>query len=71
MDKPAVYRIEVRGEIPDSWYDRLGGMQISAKTSESSTLEGWLPDQAALSGVLNTLYMLHLPVLMVIRLQEQ
>jgi hypothetical protein len=28
-------------------------------------LEGYLPDQSALCGVLNTLYELHLPVLMV------
>jgi hypothetical protein len=30
-----------------------------------TVLEGWLPDQAALAGVLNTLYELHLPLLSV------
>ena len=34
-----------------------------------TTLEGELSDQAALAGVLNTLYELHLPVLLVKRLE--
>lgn len=69
--KSALYRIKVRGKIPDSWYDRLGGLQISAKTSNNVTLEGWLPDQAALAGVLDAFYTLHLPLLEVICLQYQ
>ena len=60
LDKPAVYRIKVRGVVPESWIDRLGGMQIVAVSSIETTLEGWLPDQAALKGVLDTLYELHL-----------
>ena len=69
MDKPALYKIKVQGQFPDSWYDRLGGMQICAKTSNTVTLKGWLPDQAALAGVLDVLYTLHLPLLEVICLQ--
>jgi hypothetical protein len=30
-------------------------MKITVTNSESVTLEGWLPDQAALAGVLDTL----------------
>jgi len=60
MDKPAVYRIKVRGVVPESWIDRLGGMQIVASSSTVTTMEGWLPDQAALKGVLDTLYELRL-----------
>jgi len=52
--------------------DLLGGMTISPDTVEAdppvTTLEGELRDQAALAGVLNTLYELHLPVLLVKRL---
>ena len=70
MDKPEIYRIKVRGVIPDSWSDRLGGLQIVATTPEGLTLEGWLPDQAALNGVLDTLYGLRLPLLEVSCLQE-
>ena len=63
MDKSAVYRIKVQGVVPESWTDRLGGMGIVSVSSAATTLEGWLPDQAALKGVLNTLYQLHLPLL--------
>ena len=60
MDKPAVYRIKVRGVVPESWIDRLGGMEIVAVSSIETTLEGGLPDQAALRGVLDTLYELRI-----------
>ncbi len=67
--KPAVYRIRVQGQLEDSWSERLAGMIITVKLHEDekpvTTLEGLLTDQAALSGVLNTLYDLHLPVLSV------
>jgi hypothetical protein len=65
LDKPAVYRIKVHGVVPESCIDRLGGMVIVSVTSDETTLEGWLPDQAALSGVLESLYELHLPLLKV------
>ena len=71
MDKPGIYRIKFQGVLPESWFDRLGGMQITAKTLEEVTLEGRLPDQAALAGVLDVLYTLHLPIVEVIRLPEQ
>jgi len=35
-------------------------MQIVAGSSTVTTMEGWLPDQAALKGVLDTLYELRL-----------
>ena len=70
MDKPAVYRIKVKGVVPDSWLERLGGLQLTASNPEGSILEGWMPDQAALHGVLHTLYSLHLPIVAVTRLPE-
>ena len=60
LDKPATYRIKVRGSVPESWLDRLGGMRVVAISSTQTTLEGLLPDQAALKGVLDTLYELRL-----------
>ena len=66
---PATYRIRVRGHLPQRWSDRLGGMTITtddqAGEAPVTTLSGWLRDQAALLGVLNTLYDLHLPLLSV------
>ena len=66
MDMPAIYRITVEGVVPETWLDRLGGIQIVATDPATTTLEGWLPDQAALKGVLDSLYSLHLPLLEVI-----
>jgi len=69
MKGPAIYRICVRGHLNATWSSRLEAMNITESgTSDEgteSTLVGRLADQAALSGVLNTLYELHLPVLSV------
>ena len=67
FDRPVFYRIRVKGRITGKWSDRLEGMSISQaesyKGSLVTTLEGELVDQAALTGVLDTLNQLHLPVL--------
>jgi hypothetical protein len=72
FDGPATYRIDVQGRIPPRWCERLEGMAITEYAPHAgpivSTLLGELSDQAALAGVLNTLYELHLPVLSVQRL---
>jgi len=69
FDIPATYQIIVQGKIDPTWSDRLEGMAIWQEVVESkppvTTLEGELGDQAALAGVLNTIYELHLPVLSV------
>jgi hypothetical protein len=72
FDRPATYQISVQGWIDSSMSDLLGGMTISQTTVEAdgpiTTLLGELSDQAALAGVLNSLYELHLTVLSVKRL---
>jgi hypothetical protein len=73
MDKPKIYRICVEGRVHESWVDRLGGMRVSIDNGQEkvvTVLEGQLRDQAALSGVLNTLYELHLPVISVDCLED-
>ena len=69
FDMPATYRICIGGYLPKRWSDRLGGMTITthdrAGEMPVTTLSGWLPDQAALLGVLNTLYNLRFPLLSV------
>jgi hypothetical protein len=73
-DLPAAYQIRVRGRVGSNWSDRLEGMTILLADAETNcpvtTLEGELIDQAALAGVLNTLYELHLTVLEVKRLTD-
>jgi hypothetical protein len=71
---PAIYSITVEGHLDESWSDRLGGMGITTRTRADkttvSTLVGRMRDQAQLTGVLNTLYELHLPILSVENLSE-
>jgi hypothetical protein len=71
FDNPANYQIRIQGKIDPSWSDLLGGMAICQAIVEDeppvTTLEGELSDQAALAGVLYTLYGLHLTVLSVNR----
>jgi hypothetical protein len=67
MHNPAIYRIHIRGHLDKSMSDQMSGMQITEIHGENGKAEtilvGRLVDQAALSGVLNSLYELHLPVL--------
>ena len=74
FDNPATYQISVQGYIDPAWSDRLEGMAICLVTAETvssiTTLIGELTDQAALAGVLDTIYELHLPVLSVKRLSD-
>jgi hypothetical protein len=74
-DRPATYRIDVRGRIPARWCDRLEGMAITECPADAAppvtTLLGELSDQAALEGVLDTLFALHLPVVSVERLSAE
>ena len=70
-NKPGIYVIRVAGGLDTKWSDRLGGLTIveSGTTGDDAVpiveLTGWLADQAALYGVLNTLYDYHYPLLYV------
>ncbi|WP_218932829.1 hypothetical protein [Roseimaritima multifibrata] len=67
--QPACYRIVVEGRLDAPWSGRLGGMQIVASSSEDqspvTTLSGQVQDQAALMGVLNSLYQMRYKILSV------
>lgn len=71
FDQPGMYAIHVSGAVKKSWSEILGGLTITyAETDEKgevveTVLSGLLPDQAALFGVLNTLYNFHYPLLSV------
>ena len=75
FDSPAVYRIRVEGHIDESLADILGGMVITraftADKKPLTILVGQMKDQAALSGVLNELYEMHLPLLTVESMPQQ
>ena len=71
FDRPGIYAIHIAGRLDKSWSDRLGGLTITSiqevdeDKRPETILKGCLPDQAALLGILNTLYNLRYPVLLV------
>ena len=69
FSKPGYYRIEVQGHLPENWTDRFGAMKVIPASSEANTvvtvLLGRVSDQSELSGILNSLYDLHLLLLSV------
>jgi hypothetical protein len=69
FNKPAVYKIMVEGEIDNSWPDNLLGMQVKARKKEGNitftSLIGEIRDQAALAGILNNLYEMHMTIMSV------
>ena len=71
---PATYHIQVIGQIDENWSNRLGGLTITSTRSDDcqviTSLQGTLIDQAALFGVLMTLYDSRLPLLSVEFLRE-
>jgi hypothetical protein len=69
IDRPANYCIRVAGFVDKNWSDRLAGLEIVCDEGQGckgvTTLSGTLIDQAALFGVLNALYDMHLALLSV------
>ena len=74
MAYPATYRIRISGHLDVNWSDRLAGMTITTtggkNTPNMTLLEGSLTDQAALSGILNTLHDLNYNLISVENLDE-
>ena len=75
FDTPAVYRIGVQGFLDKSWSDRMNGVDIRTRKRSAgapvTVLTGHFVDQAALAGVLNTLYDLGFPLLKVELIEVQ
>jgi len=71
---PATYRVVIQGTVSEDWHRRLGGMEVTTSTPGSdeprTILQGQIRDQAALHGLLETLYALHLPILEVIMIDR-
>lgn len=64
------YHIQVQGRLSDRWTHWFDDMEISTQVgagSDITTLTGAVVDQAALLGLLQRLYTLGLPLLLVRR----
>jgi hypothetical protein len=72
---PGVYQIRVQGDLDASWSDRMNGVNIRVLSppdeAPTTVLTGHFVDQAALAGVLSTLYDMGFPLLEVVRLEVQ
>lgn len=73
----AIYRIVVRGALTEAWKRRLSTKfaveSAPAEKGESgleTTLTGRMEDEAELLGLLDTLYDLHLPLLLLLRVDD-
>lgn len=74
FSKSAIYQIEVLGEISKELAGRIPGMSTAYEEKKKgmvSILTGRLSDQSALSGVLNSLYDMHITVLSVKMLKRE
>lgn len=63
--KPARYKIVVKGKVSLAVLDSLHGLRIDNDKNDTTALIGLIPDQSALSGILNTLHSYHIPVISV------
>jgi len=68
QDEPAPYRIQIQGAVNPQWTDYLGGLEITVNRQRDppiTILSGSVQDQAALMGILDSLYNLGYPILAV------
>ena len=62
---PDHYTIRLRGHLDRRWADWFDGLVLTIEADGTTLLTGPLADQAALHGVLSTLYELGLPLVLV------
>ncbi|MFN8471190.1 MAG: hypothetical protein U0822_03125 [Anaerolineae bacterium] len=69
LTTPATYRIKVQGRLPHDWEDWLGDLALESLEgvgdNSVTTLHGRCADQAALQGVMATLYTLGYAIIMI------
>ena len=67
LDQRARYEIRVQGCLEASWFEQIGDLKIGTERAQPpiTVLTGLVMDQAALQGILSSLYSLGLPLLSV------
>jgi hypothetical protein len=65
MDRATRYLIRIKGHLDDSWTDWFEGLKVTNGENGEAVIEGMLPDQAALHGVLNRISNLGLTLISV------
>ena len=67
LDKPAIYRIRVKGCLEPKWSDWFHGFTVTIQAGDETLLVGSVADQAALHGLLAKIRDLGLPLLLLER----
>lgn len=64
------YKIRIHGHLSPQWREWFGGLEIVNLDQGEAELSGWLPDKAALYGVLNQIQALNLTLIAVTPLPD-
>lgn len=71
-DESSIYQVEIASEFHEKWEHWLNGRLVKIeKRSSLTTLFLAIPDQAALRGILNTLWDLNLTLISVAQLANE
>ncbi|MGD8404096.1 MAG: hypothetical protein PVJ21_10570 [Anaerolineales bacterium] len=69
LDRPVTYQIKVPGELAKSWSEWIGNLTIAVERDDDGlpvTVLTLTVDQAALQGLLRSLYSMGVPLISVI-----
>jgi hypothetical protein len=69
-NKPAIYKIRIKGHLSHEWADWFEGLTITLEEDDITLLSGMVADQAALHGLLKKVRDLGLPLLSVCPLEN-
>ncbi len=62
MNWPAIYQFKIEGHLSPEWAEWFGSLDIQWDANGSTSLVGWVQDEAALYGILNRFRDLNLSI---------
>jgi hypothetical protein len=67
---PDYYEIKIKGHLDQLWSEQLAGLKLTHQEGDKTLLSGYLPDQAALHGLLERIRDLNLTLISVNHLAQ-